>query len=192
MMSAMGCSPSHQNHMPQNHQAHLITEICRRLTAKGRRLQGLHNGETATYEIKTASQAKGPIAAGAICSDLINERRLGDVFGTPDGWAKSQALVSQFRTTCFTEFSSSCATVTDMTLHRLLTLDEHVCDCTSPAVDPWELPLCFECGQVAYRIVIAENAIGDQRKIPLCGRHFVSACLAIPDMQRFSRSGMLG
>ena len=39
--------------------------------------------------------------------------------------------------------------------------------------------VCAECDQIAFRIVIA-GPYEETLKIPLCGKHYVDACLAHP------------
>jgi hypothetical protein len=69
---------------------------------------------------------------------------------------------------------------------------ETIHDCVSPGENPWELPVCPHCGQVAYRIVIVAIDDAVTRKVPLCGRHFVSACLQVPALNRYNRAGKIG
>jgi hypothetical protein len=69
---------------------------------------------------------------------------------------------------------------------------ETIHDCVSPGENPWELPVCPHCGQVAYRIVIVAIDGVVTRKVPLCGRHFVSACLQAPALNRYNRAGKIG
>ena len=74
----------------------------------------------------------------------------------------------------------------------LLSEDESISDCVVPSDDPWELPLCAECGQAAYRVLhVAVSGIV-KRKVPLCGRHFIVACLRTPELSKFNRGGKLG
>jgi hypothetical protein len=69
---------------------------------------------------------------------------------------------------------------------------ETIAKCVVPTEHPWELPLCTECGQVAYRIVTVSAGEGTERTIPLCGRHFIQACLQFPELEKFSRRGKMG
>lgn len=69
---------------------------------------------------------------------------------------------------------------------------ETIHDCVSPGENPWELPVCPHCGQVAYRIVIVAIEGAVIRKVPLCARHFVSACLQVPELNRYNRAGKIG
>lgn len=74
----------------------------------------------------------------------------------------------------------------------VLSEDENVTDCVSPSGDPWELPLCAECGQVAYRVMVVSASGTVKRKVPLCGRHFITACLRVPELNKFNRAGKSG
>lgn len=69
---------------------------------------------------------------------------------------------------------------------------ETIHNCVSPGENPWELPVCPHCGQVAYRIVIVAIEGAVTRKVPLCGGHFVSACLQVPELNRYNRAGKIG
>ena len=69
---------------------------------------------------------------------------------------------------------------------------ETIHDCVSSGENPWEIPVCPHCGQVAYRIVIVAIEGAVTRKVPLCGRHFVSACLQVPGLNRYNRAGKIG
>jgi hypothetical protein len=69
---------------------------------------------------------------------------------------------------------------------------EEIVNCIVPAVNTLgEYPLCQVCGKVAYR-VIAISADGASRQVPLCGGHFISACLQEPALRRFDRGGKMG
>lgn len=70
--------------------------------------------------------------------------------------------------------------------------EESISDCVSPSGDPWDLPVCIECGQAAYRLVIVVSSGAAKRKVPLCGRHFISACLRVPELNRYNRGGKIG
>lgn len=69
---------------------------------------------------------------------------------------------------------------------------ETVCDCVAPTDDPWQIQVCVECSQIAYRVVIVAKSDSAKRLIPLCGRHFISACLRIPELSKYKRGGKLG
>jgi hypothetical protein len=73
-----------------------------------------------------------------------------------------------------------------------LSEDESIVDCVVPSDDPWDLPLCAECGQVAYRVMLVAAAGIVKRKVPLCGRHFIIACLRVPELNKFNRGGKSG
>jgi hypothetical protein len=69
---------------------------------------------------------------------------------------------------------------------------ETIYDCIAPTSDPWQMPVCAECGQVAYQVVIIKKVERTTRQIPLCARHFVSACLQLPELNKYNRGGKLG
>lgn len=69
---------------------------------------------------------------------------------------------------------------------------ETVLDCVVPMVDPWKIPLCAECGQVSYRVIVIARAGEEVRRVALCGGHFTTACLQVPELQRFNRGGKIG
>ncbi|HEV7522581.1 MAG TPA: hypothetical protein VGP89_15870 [Candidatus Angelobacter sp.] len=69
---------------------------------------------------------------------------------------------------------------------------ETIHDCVAPSDDPWQMPLCTECGQIAYQVVIVKKADASLRQVPLCARHFVSACLQLPELNKYYRGGKLG
>jgi hypothetical protein len=68
---------------------------------------------------------------------------------------------------------------------------EIIQDCVSPGGDVWEVPVCRECGQVAYRMVVIESDQGSRRTVPLCGIHFINACLQLPELNQYNRSGKI-
>lgn len=70
--------------------------------------------------------------------------------------------------------------------------NEIIQDSLAPSDDPWSLPLCRECGQVAYRVVLIANAAGTTRKVPLCGMHLTHACIQYPDLNKYNRGGKIG
>jgi hypothetical protein len=70
--------------------------------------------------------------------------------------------------------------------------DETIHDCLVPVDDPWQIPVCKDCGQVAFRVIVLVGAEGGERKVPLCGRHFINACLRIPELRKYDRGGKLG
>jgi hypothetical protein len=69
---------------------------------------------------------------------------------------------------------------------------ETILDCVVPTDDPWQMPVCVECGQIAYRVVIVAKADGTQYRVPFCGRHFINACLKLPELNKYNRGGKLG
>jgi hypothetical protein len=69
---------------------------------------------------------------------------------------------------------------------------ETVVDCVVPSDDPWRIPVCTECGKVAYRVIVIAQAESWQRFVPLCGGHFTSACLQVPELNKFNRGGKIG
>ena len=69
---------------------------------------------------------------------------------------------------------------------------ETIHDCLVPADNPWRIPVCVDCGQIAYRVVIVVGAEDTKQEVPLCGRHFISACLRIPEIKKYDRGGKLG
>ena len=69
---------------------------------------------------------------------------------------------------------------------------EIVQGCVVPTNDPWQMPVCAECGKVAYRVIVVGQAGSDTRLVPLCGGHFTSACLQIPELNKYNRGGKIG
>jgi hypothetical protein len=69
---------------------------------------------------------------------------------------------------------------------------ETIDGCTVPTDDPWQMPVCTECGKVAYRVVVIGRPGNDTRCVPLCGGHFTSACLQIPALNKYNRGGKIG
>jgi hypothetical protein len=69
---------------------------------------------------------------------------------------------------------------------------ETIHDCIVPTDNPWQMPVCAECGQIAYQIVIVAEVGGNKRQVPLCGRHFISACLKLPELNKYNRGGKMG
>ena len=69
---------------------------------------------------------------------------------------------------------------------------ETVVDCVLPSDDPWRLPVCIECGKIAYRVIVIAQASSGERLVPVCGGHFISACLQVPELNKFNRGGKIG
>jgi hypothetical protein len=69
---------------------------------------------------------------------------------------------------------------------------ETVVDCVVPGDDLWRLPVCIECGKVAYRVIVIAQAGSSDRLVPVCGGHFTSACLQVPELNKFNRGGKIG
>jgi hypothetical protein len=69
---------------------------------------------------------------------------------------------------------------------------ETVVDCAVPSDDPWRMPVCIECGKVAYRVIVIAQADNWQRFVPVCGGHLTSACLQVPELNKFNRGGKIG
>lgn len=64
---------------------------------------------------------------------------------------------------------------------------ETIRTCEVPKQEEWEIPHCQECEQLAYRIVTVRAADGEERSVPLCVRHYVKACVELPELDRLSR-----
>lgn len=71
-------------------------------------------------------------------------------------------------------------------------LGEAIENCVVPDIDPDQVPLCVKCAQPAYRILIIGKLGSAKRKVPLCGRHFINACIKYPEVGKFSRRGKMG
>lgn len=71
---------------------------------------------------------------------------------------------------------------------------ETIHDCVTPTNDPWQMPVCIECGQIAYQVIVimVEKAQAPLREVPLCARHFINACLKLPELNKYYRGGKLG
>lgn len=69
---------------------------------------------------------------------------------------------------------------------------ETILSCTVPLDDPWNLPVCDECGKGAYRVILIAQSDGKGRRVALCGGHFTSACLQVPELNKFNRGGKIG
>jgi hypothetical protein len=41
--------------------------------------------------------------------------------------------------------------------------------------------VCEECGQIAFKIIVF-NVAGQEKITPLCGRHFLEACVTHPEI----------
>ncbi len=70
--------------------------------------------------------------------------------------------------------------------------DDFVQGCVVPTDDPWRMPVCAECGKVAYRVMVVGRPGSDNRQVPLCGGHFTSACLKNPELNKYNRGGKIG
>jgi len=69
---------------------------------------------------------------------------------------------------------------------------ESIRECVVPGDDGSGLPVCLQCDQVAYRVLTISTMDHQTRKVALCGRHFVKACIRYAELEKFSRRGMMG
>lgn len=63
---------------------------------------------------------------------------------------------------------------------------ESITKCLIPTQRTWEVPLCRDCGQMAYRIFSVRAADGTERTVALCGRHYIKACVQFPEVDALS------
>lgn len=59
---------------------------------------------------------------------------------------------------------------------------EQIVESLSPVNDKGQLHTCSECSQIAFRIIVLRSPKGE-RKVGLCGAHYVSACAAHPGLR---------
>src|SRR5262249_54460567 len=47
---------------------------------------------------------------------------------------------------------------------------------------------CHSCGQAGYGVVVVQSYGGNERKVALCGKHFIQACDLYPELREMAQS----